>query len=230
MTVSALPNRPSYLHTTLESWRKVRHLDEWLFRFHVEPGSLQHLCISMIAAWRDSLKSCRVDIVRNDARLGVLRNPWSAFDTAFQLDSDFVLLVEEDIIVSTDVLEFFSRTSSQYETNSDVLAVCGSYFGESGDPLETYLAQDFCPLVWGTWSGRWYNTLRDTWDLDYSSGKSDGSEAGWDWNIKKRILPQRQMKCVFPRASRALHIGEYGVHMQPSDFQASRAQGFVADL
>lgn len=230
MTVSALPNRPSYLYRTLESWSKVRSLEEWLFRFHVEPGPLQAVCVAMITAWRNNSGLSDVEIVCNEQRLGVLRNPWAAFDSSFRNGTGFVVLVEEDIIVSTDVLEFFLRTSVNYSSRSEVLAVCGSYFGELGDPSETYLAQDFCPLVWGTWRNRWNDVLRDTWDLDYSSGNSDGSEAGWDWNIKKRLLPQRNMVCVFPRVSRALHIGEYGAHMQPRDFKDSQSPAFVSDL
>lgn len=229
MTVSALPGRIDYLKQTLDSWSKVRGLDRWLFRFHVEAGSLQQENVDLLNDWVVDMGLFHVHVVRNVQRLGVLVNPWSAFESAFALAAESVLLVEEDVLVSSDVLEFFSRALSRYRSRSEVLAVCGSYFGEDGDPFETYLAQDFCPLVWATWSDRWRDVLRDTWDKSYSTGNADGSQAGWDWNIRVRLLPQRNMVCAWPRASRALHIGEYGIHMRPEDFRASQAPDFVAD-
>lgn len=229
MTVSSLPKRLDYLRQTLNSWRSVRGLQSWLLRFHVEPGPLQQEFVNVLCDWIDDINLSYVDIVRNTERLGVLGNPWSAFDSAFTLDASAVVLVEEDVLVSTDVLDYFSHTLTEYQSNPRVLAVCGSYFGEDENPSETYLAQDFCPLVWATWSDRWREVLRDTWDKDYSTGNRDGSQAGWDWNIRKRLLPARDMVCVWPRASRALHIGRVGVHMRPEDFRASQAPVFVAD-
>lgn len=228
MTVQS--TRPHYLEETLNSWARVRGTEEWLFSFHLEPGSHQRACVELIEAWEQRVSAVRVHYLFNGAKLGVLRNPWAALHLAFTGGASFVVLAEEDIVVSTDVLEYFARESERHEDATGVLAVCGSYFGEDGDPNEVYLAADFCPLLWGTWADRWNDVLRDTWDLDYSTGNPDGSEAGWDWNIRRRLIPQRELRCVWPRASRALHIGEHGgAHMQPEDFSASQAPGFVAD-
>lgn len=227
MTVSSLPDRLDYLRSTLDSWRRVRGLKDWLFRFHVEPDdSLAQSNIDLINDWTVDMDLTDVHVVYNTSRMGVLRNPWSAFESAFALGAWFVLLVEEDVLVSPDVLEYFDRTAQIFAEQKAALAVCGSYFGEAGAPMEIYLAQDFCPLTWGTWSDRWRSVLRDTWDHDYSTGNQDGSEAGWDWNIRRRIIPERQMACVFPRVSRSLHIGKHGVHMRPEDFAASQAPSF----
>jgi hypothetical protein len=227
MTVSSLPHRINYLQLTLDSWSRVSGLKDWTVRFHVEPDdSLAKLNIDLIDSWAADMELTDVWVVHNPTRLGVLRNPWSAFDSAFALGAEFVLLVEEDVLVSVDVLEYFERTAQIFAEQKATLAVCGSYFGEAGDPMDIYLTQDFCPLTWGTWADRWRSVLRDTWDHDYSTGNSDGSEAGWDWNLKRRILPSNAMVCVFPRVSRSLHIGQHGVHMRPEEFAASQAPSF----
>jgi hypothetical protein len=230
MTVSCLPGRLDYLRDTLDSWRNVRGLKDWLFRFHVEfGGDLSRSNVKVINDWATEMDLNTVHVVQNSSRLGVLRNPWSAFSSAFGLGASFVVLVEEDVLVSNDVLEYMTKTSLEYSDNPNVLAVCAASFGPVGDPEATYLAQDFCPLIWGTWADRWRDILRDSWDHDYSTGNADGSQAGWDWNIRKRILPQRDMVCVFPLVSRSLHIGRFGAHMRPEEFAASQSPSFVAD-
>ena len=224
MTVSS--DRPSYLRTTLDSWKSVRLISEWPFRFHIEPSSRRSMCVDIINQWIDETGLSDVDLIYNSSRLGVLRNPWHALENAFVSGAEFALLAEEDIIVSSDILEYVSEVGRRYCSSSEVLAICASNFGNGTDRSITYLAPDFCPLIWGTWSDRWFNILRDTWDLDYSTGNADGSQAGWDWNIKMRLIPRLSMVCAHAEVSRALHIGEYGVHMLPADFPASQARNF----
>lgn len=226
MTVSSYPHRLRYLRDTLISWSNVRGLDNWYFRFHVEPDGARYDTVNIILDWIENNELSSAEIIYNDTRLGVLCNPWSAFDSAFWLGADFVVLTEEDILVCADVLEYMEKCNLEYKSNSKVLGVCGTCFHDTGDFDVTYLAEDFCPLVWGTWKNRWSSILRDTWDKDYSTGNPDGSEAGWDWNIRRRLLPQLGMTFVHPQVTRALHIGEYGVHMRPEDFRASQAPNF----
>lgn len=223
MTVSSYSHRIDYFRTTLASWRHVRGLDRWRMRFHVEPGEALGQCVQGI---NDYMEDLNFDIVLNTQRLGVLVNPWSSFNSAFELGSDLCLLVEEDLIVSPDILEYAEHCHDKYSSDPKVLGFCCTCFHEFGDRSVTYTAQDFCPLGWGTWHDRWYDVLRDTWDKNYSTGNPDGSEAGWDWNIKRRILPQRDMVFVHPKVSRALHIGEFGVHMRPEMFKDSQAPSF----
>jgi hypothetical protein len=203
----------------------VCQLDRWTFRFFVEPGEACQESIELINRFICTSELKNSNVWQNDERKGVLENPWNALEESFQ-DSDFVVLVEEDILVSFDILEYMDRWRKYYKDDPSVLAICASSFWKSGDPDITYLAQDFCPLIWGTWKDRWENVLCDTWDLDYSTGNPDGSESGWDWHIRRRLLPERQMRCAHPQVARALHIGRYGVHMRPEDFLASQAPSF----
>jgi hypothetical protein len=210
-------DRPEYLAQTLDTWNDVRGLASIPASFFIEPSDL----VDSVAELAFTLRtSTTVNI--NETVQGVLVNPWNALDSAFGNGAEFVILAEDDVVVSQDTLEFFNWASVEYQT-TDVLAVnaCSSLGG--GRDNEVYTDAGFNPLVWGTWTDRWYNVLRDTWDKDYSTGNPDGSEAGWDWNIN-RIIQAGDWRVVRPVNSRSNHIGEFnGTHTTPESFPGSQS-------
>lgn len=212
-------NRPEYLQQTISSWNNVRNLDSWNTTFYIEPSEDQEL-ISSIAMNLNTTVTTRI----NSERLGVLVNPWNAINTAFENGSDFVVLAEDDVVVSQDILEYFEWTSVEYETAKKILVV--NAFSKLGGKANQ-LTQDpqFSPLIWGVNRKNWETYLRDTWDKDYSSGLPDGSEAGWDWNIN-RILASYDMYVIRPMQSRSNHIGLFGTHMTPDLMESSQGQDF----
>jgi hypothetical protein len=223
MTVSA--DRPQYLEQTLNSWSRIRPTEGWEFGFAVEPGKHLRRVLDMIYAWLTEYQPTGW-VLHNQKRLGVLRNPHMLLDYAFG-DYEFVVLCEEDVEVSNDILEFFSCMSNRYRDEQEVLAVCAENWCAPGNTHDAvFLDPRFCPLVWGTWRDRWEKTLRDTWDLDYSTGNADGSHAGWDWNIN-RIIKRDGFKVAAPGVARSLHIGRKGVHMLEQDFAASQSPTYV---
>ncbi len=215
-------NRPGYLADSVTSWNRVRGLNQWPVTFHVEPSEmLEHVTNAALQL------ETEVTVVINAERLGVLVNPWVAINSAFERGADFVVLAEDDVMVSEDVLEFFTWASDEYQGAKDIL--CLNAFSRIGGPKANQLMRDsaFSPLVWGIWKDRWEEHLRDTWDKDYSTGNEDGSEAGWDWNIN-RILTEKQMTIIKPLQSRSDHLGEYGgTHMTPDMYEESRGVDFV---
>lgn len=214
-------NRPEYLRQTIDSWNNVRTLSQWNATFFIEPSEKEDE-IAEIAMGLNTT----VTTYYNPDRLGVLINPWNALNNAFLNGADFVVLAEDDIIVSQDILEYFEFTSLEYETSYDVLAInafSDMGGGKPGDMIET---RAFSPLIWGTWHNRWEQHLRDSWDKDYSTGLPDGSQAGWDWNIN-RILQNEQMRIIKPLQSRSSHIGLFGTHMTPDLMPASQGVDFL---
>ncbi len=223
MTVS---DRPQYLAETLKYWQNVHGLDKYPLVFHVESTPQTKNNLEVIESFTRDSKAL-TDVVINPGRFGVLVNPWQAFERAFNSGADFVLLVEEDTPVSTDVLEYFTWAADQFAEDDSVLGVCArsdpapSNVSESG----CVLTSDFAPVVWGTWKRSWYESIRDTWDKDYSTGSGDSR--GFDHNLRLRIMGDRTF--VFPLASRSTHIGVFGIHMRPENFKESEARSFVAD-
>ncbi len=213
-------NRPEYLQPTINSWNNVRNLRDWNTVFHIEPSD-QQVLVSEIAMQLNTEVTTRI----NPERLGVLVNPWNAINTAFDNNADFVVLAEDDVIVSQDILEYFEWAAIEYETAYSILNI--NSFSKLGGRANQ-LTQDshFSPLIWGVWRNRWENYLRDSWDKDYSTGNPDGSEAGWDWNIN-RILQRENFKVIKPLQSRSNHIGLIGTHMTPDMMESSQGTDFT---
>jgi len=221
MTVSA--DRPSYLAQTLSSWLQARDRKRWVFCFVLEPGEHFTECEELIQTWRSISGVSESYISYNPQRRGVADNTYTAFHWGFLL-SPFVVLAEEDVLVSTDVLEFFTAVSEQHE-DSTALGVCA--FSRAGDGLSgEYEARlDFSPLVWGTWRDRWTDVIDPRWH-DAIIGPAPGVETGWDWGMR-RIMAAVDRPFLAPVQSRSQHIGEHGVHMLPADFPASQSPSFV---
>jgi hypothetical protein len=214
-------NRPQYLRESVSSWNAARNLRNWDATFYIEPSDVQNEMSDVALNLNTS-----VTVVVNSEKLGVLVNPWNAVDSAFTSGADFVVLAEDDVIVSQDVLEYFEWASEEYATGKGVL--CVNAYSRIGEGNANQVVKDtaFSPLVWGIWRNRWFEYLRETWDKDYSTGNSDGSEAGWDWNIN-RIISDNNLTVIKPVLSRSDHIGQFdGTHMTPDLFEESRGLGF----
>lgn len=217
-------NRPHYLEQSIAYWNQARNLSSWNATFYVEPSDFTEM-ISDKCLELQTQTTVRV----NPERLGVLVNPWEALNDAFDRGADFVVLAEDDIAVSQDVLEFFEWTSEEYATAKNVLCInaFSALGGEKANQLIRH--KNFSPLVWGIWRSHWEQFLKDTWDKDYSSGNADGSEAGWDWNIN-RILREKDLSVISPLQSRSDHLGEYGgTHMIPELYHTSRGVDFSSE-
>lgn len=219
-------NRPEYLQPTINSWNRVRNLSQWETTFYIEPSEVQDVVVDIALALNGPVTT-RI----NSEVLGVLVNPWNALNTSFEGGADFVVLAEDDIIVSQDTIEMFEWASVEYATSKNVMIINAFSDIGGGKPNQLTQSAHFSPLVWGVWKKHWENHLRDTWDKDYSTGNPDGSEAGWDWNIN-RILTQLGNTTLKPLQSRSDHIGVIGTHMTPdlmdtskgADFQATRGR------
>lgn len=218
-------NRPYYLEATIASWNEVRLLGDHRVEFSIDPSDILKEVVE-VARNIETLAILNV----NYEKLGVLKNPWNAINESFKLGyADFVILAEDDVAVSTDVLEYFNWAAETYKNDDGVL--CVNAYSRIGGGNENEVTRDynFSPLVWGIWKDRWENLIRDTWDKDYSTGKSDGSEAGWDWNIN-RIIARENMAVIKPIQSRSDHLGQFqGTHMTPDLYESSRGVDFVQD-
>lgn len=217
--------RPWYLREALASWGEARGVHDWRLIFMVEDTPMAKDAAKVIEDFHHPDKQ----VVFNPGRFGVLINPWEGMEKSFRTGAMFSVLAEEDLIVSDDVLEYMTWARAEFENDPAVLgAMCqlqGTF--ETTDPEQVMLVQDFNPWIWGTWRDRWFDVLRDTWDKDYSTGNPDGSQAGWDWNIAKRVLPRFDMQFAVTGAARSQNIGKHmGEHANPDDFEGTLAKTF----
>ena len=219
-------NRPEYLAETLASWKNVRGIEARNIDIFLEPSPVKYEMERV--AWDSGLN---VVIHHNPVKHGVLHNPWEALEWSFTnqlFPADFTILAEEDVVVSSDVLEYFDLACSMYGPEG-ALGVC-SYTANLGDDMfHVKLAESFEVLTWGTWSESWFSHIRDTWDHDYSTNSgTPGQNAGWDHNLNR--LSRTVKPFVHPDVSRCKHIGRNGgVHMTADWFDTISCPTFQLD-
>jgi hypothetical protein len=211
--VFTVGGRRDYLTETLQSWSKVRGIEDATMVFLVEPGTTAVNVCHFFKFARQSLVSV------NRTRLGVAGNPWHAMQTGFRL-ADFVILAEEDTPVSSDVLEYFAWARTTYDDDPDLNIVCAHQIGEPlGGEGDVLRSTHFSPVVWATWSSVWRHLLRDRW----------GGPQGWDAQIN-RLQQVTGSQCLIPARSRSQHIGEYGgAHCTPAYFPHTVSRSWQAE-
>jgi hypothetical protein len=214
-TVSCL--REKYLRQALDSWSQVRGIQDARLLFCLEPVSRFRRSAPglppeqvggtsfPVAEFRDyivrNFPGCWYHIHVNERRLGCFLNTESALDLAFtRNEAEFAILAEEDMVVSTDILEYFAW-AQRYRTDLQAQAVCAHAFVSDGRSDQAVRTSWFSPLVWGTWRERWQDYIRPGW------GGVPGNPDAWDAGLRARIIEDK-MACIFPALSRSQHIGQ----------------------
>jgi hypothetical protein len=214
-------NRPQYMRETIESWAKVRGIQDVVTEFHLEPGHPGVAEVCEAAPFPH-------EIYVAEQHQGCQKNPWKAANSAFERDS-FVVLAEDDIIVGKDTLEYFRWAEAEFADRDDVMFISaaqgkhppgGSYVRFGGVTVEPR----FSSWVWGTWRTLWRNLLAPDWKFAYEY-------QGWDYRLNLYWCQEVGYKTVIPQWSRAQHIGEHGgTHCQPSQFRDLQSPCFIPDL
>ncbi len=233
-------DRPHFLIETLSSWEKTNLNLVTSVQFFIEPTDKLDAIHSVIDIFESN---CPVPVIRhvNPEKYGVLRNPWELFHNLFDFQlAEHVILGEDDFIVSPDVLDFLDESRKQMSTHT--MAVCAKWVDEGAneDPSTWHRVKAFSGNIWLTSRQIWKKYLQDTWDKDYSSGNQhkDGttinpdlptSASGWDWNFSLRVMPQNDLHCIVPTASRSFHIGTVGVHCTEEDYKNTTTHNFVRE-
>ncbi len=215
-------NRPDLLAKTLDSWEKVRGLEDWAFVGRVEPSDVARDNRNVFKDFFDRTGIPFHEIVINPELYGVLHHPWVGFEELFK-DFSFVVRAEDDLRVSDDILDYFTWAELTFRRTPEVATIHG-YQERPGSTSEggVEVLPKFNPLVWGTWDTVWAEVMRDTWDHDYSTfNGSPGHQAGWDWNLNTRIFPELGLKGVYPRMSRVDNIGVWGTHSHPGNWSTA---------
>jgi hypothetical protein len=215
--VFTVGGRFPYLAETLQSWEKVRGIEDATLIFLVEPSATDLDVLLGCFAAGAFARQALVEV--NPRQLGVAGNPWHAMQTGFRL-ADFVILAEEDTPVSTDVLEYFAWARERFGNKDAVKAICAHQIGEPlGDESEVMLSKHFSPVVWGTWHDTWAVWFRDRW----------GGPQGWDAQVNS-TLRKIGGQVVIPARSRSQHIGEYGgAHCTPAYFPHTVSRSWQAE-
>ena len=211
-------DRPQYLRETLLSWEKVRGIQDWHVVMRIEPSPRQGEIYDLYQLFAETMMLPSYEIIVNPTVYGVLHHPYVGFSELFQ-DYDFVVRAEDDLIVSDDILEYFTWAEETYRRRKSVATIHGFSRGV-GENDEVFTQPEFNPWIWGTWKSLWMTTIGPLWDHAYTTfNHFPGFQSGWDWNLNTRIFPKYGYEAVYPLNSRVDNIGVYGVHGTPDNHE-----------
>ena len=244
--VATAKSRPNYLREILSSWQKARGITD-VHSFTLALGYDEGQFMSQLSAY-DAFRSetglgLRARVKIDSAAARASRGMGRAIgEAAVHVLADpaveFLVFGEEDIIVSSDVLEYFAWARETFAADERVLCVLAHSAGGAGwdepgiglrdgdaDQEAVRLLPYYNGWIWGTWRDRWEKTLGPTWDWDVTSGGA--MDSGYDHQIHRRVIPRGGYVCVVPDASRSQNIGRVGGWAaQEADFPGTQAASF----
>ena len=133
-----------------------------------------------------------------------------ALRLAWEDNPDFVLMIEDDIIISDDALMYIEWAAEKYKDDPSVRTI-GLWGHENGYALGSTLPEKehgkvmrqnyFSCWGWGTWRDRWEEML-DKWTTG-----SDFHDTSWDVILSSHLGERVE---ILPSISRAYNCGEHG--------------------
>ena len=95
----------------------------------------------------------RFEVWRRNENLGVAASVITAIDWFFKNEDSGVIL-EDDLVISKDLLGFLSSGLEEFRNNKNIFSVSGSNFFPTLTS-EDFLTKYFIGWGWGTWRDRW---------------------------------------------------------------------------
>lgn len=95
---------------------------------------------------------------RRDSNLGPAVSVITAIDWLF-LNEERGVIIEDDLVLSSDAIKYFDVTLLQYSQNKKVFMITGSNFFDGIIPPTASVISTHYPVVWGwaTWRDRWFD-------------------------------------------------------------------------
>mmetsp|Transcript_25045 Transcript_25045/g.67582 ORF Transcript_25045/g.67582 Transcript_25045/m.67582 type:complete len:320 (-) Transcript_25045:139-1098(-) len=209
-------NRPEYLKQVLDHLAACDGIEKYTVLMFIEPVNEE------CAAVARSFNAAKRTVVHvNPVTMGFPHNLRQALEVGFT-QSDFSILIEDDILLAKDALTWFEHARDAYEDDKEVFTV--SVYGDVGhhpeaqlldksESMDTARRQHFTPWGWGTWKDR-YDEMAHVytgWD-----GQMNFEMVHINMGVNYEAFGQGLRKNryeVFPVLSRANNIGmEDGIH------------------
>ena len=148
------------------------------------------------------------------ADAGITRHLKVLFDRAFETH-DYVIVLEDDLVVSSDFFEFFQATGHLLPTSSGSGIYCVSAWNDQGLPRlvldeSKVIRTDFYPwLGFLLHKSFWVGAMEHEWPFWTASR--------WDYDWWLRLDSSlRSKSALIPEMPRIHHISQRGLHVGPS--------------
>lgn len=202
--------RPDYTHTCLEYLSRCHGIKDYTVFIHIDGQSDPKVSVEALKL-RPVVKVLQV--IQHGSHLGCNGNTRKALDSGFAI-SDYVIHIEDDILVAKDGLRFL-EWASQFENDKRIFTT-GIWRHPSGwlpeqkrpwIPGHERLAgttDGFHVWGWATWKSRWQ-------EIDKGWTKGDDRTSSWDTVMSRQVRGNRVS--FLPFIGRANNIGEHlGTH------------------
>ena len=227
ITITAM-SRPHLFRGLLESL-VTNDLDGWSVIVRVEPGGRAEE-FAPIAA--ELLAGVDYDLRINSERRGITLNPFLTLDETFAVGSELNLYLEEDLLVSPDVLALAEWYERQHRDSWLCLSLLAGPCGSAGllsnadYPSLLFEARTFNSIGFVLRREEWFKHVRPVW---LSREAVDGGihsnwrlNWGWDWSVYGLVASDPTLRTVQPVLARATHNGrEGGVYALPAFHDAA---------
>jgi hypothetical protein len=191
-------NRPEYTRRCLEHLSRCRGIEHYLVLPVVDKGDDE------TRALIEEIDFCESTPCFQNRRVGCDRNIYEALERGFQV-SDYVIQVEDDVLLAPDALRFFEWAQSNEQDQGLFTITAYHRTLQPEDPFACQRVCWFIPWGWATWRSRW-TEIRECWDFN-----------AWDGSLNHRTRGSRAT--LLPLLSRAQNIGaEKGAHVPSVDF------------
>lgn len=220
ITITAM-NRPKLFLDLLQSL-KINDLSGWSVVVAVEPSDCSSEIISICES---TLTEIEYRLIVNDHVLGVRGNPYALLNSVFDSGSALNIYLEEDLVVSPDVVEMSLWYEKNYQPQwlamNLISGPCGSagFVSNPAFPSILFESKVFNSLGFVVRAQEWASHIKKIWMGDGEPNNPNaaywGSRWGWDWSIYAHVAASPELKILQPAFARANHLGENGVHVWP---------------
>lgn len=218
--------RPEYTYEMIKHLKNCIGIEECKIIFSVDYYSSYQT--DFIYDMLSEINFCDIEININKPALGCNGNTKKALETGFRYD-DFVVHVEDDILLSPHSLEIFAELRNKREDNTFSISLYNRLNKqditeeEYGVVLKRPL---FVPWGFGLWSHR-YSLIEDC----FTNSPDPAKYASWDVQVAKRCYDMN-LQHIYTKLSRVDNIGaENGVHVpNPEWHELNHRVPFWADM
>lgn len=197
--------------------------ESFLCHYHanIDHGQNAEKIRGIVMEYADSFADTSIIVRRDNPSCN--GNTRSALENAMKFAPDFVVLVEDDVVLGRDALAWFAEMAAAHADDKNILTVsawrhpegwmpdCGREKREN-ENHETGTTRWFTPWGWGTWPDRLREILV-SWTTGTDLGPIEkGRVVGsWDEHLNHRVVGDRLE--IHPMISRAQNIGhKLGTH------------------
>ncbi|EDO45873.1 predicted protein [Nematostella vectensis] len=200
--------RPHYLFRMLKTLHGVVGLDPsmvtvFIDGFYDEPASIAKLF------------NLRVDAHAPISKLNsrIAQHYKKSLTTSFARfpDAQYLVILEEDLDISVDILTYFQQMLPILETDESLFCISAwndqGYEHSSHDPSMMYRLETMPGLGWVLSRKIYKGELEAKWPKP---------DVFWDWDMWTRSPDQlKGRECIIPDVSRTYHFGAKGLNMNP---------------